>query len=282
MFHAGGTPASAPCTMARRSHTCGSAAHPPAQVRVSCPAAPSIARVSCPAAPSIGRASMLRAPCVHLSLGCYRRTARELDEGVSGLEPEGVERYRALCEEGVAAAGLHYAEAGKLWEQYRRARGRPLGALPLGGGPTSGTAVNVCRCSLGPALDGGGAQGTALVPQRAQLGARRVARRGVSGAVASECVCVRVHLPQTHAGSTSWPWRPSWPRRAAARQRWASSRTGCARCTSGSCRYNGKTYEQMYGHDEARSDRGSCAARCTCSGWPAGRARAPSCGLAAH
>ncbi len=35
------------------------------------------------------------------------------------LQPAGVERYRALCEEAMAAAGLHLGDGPALWEKYR-------------------------------------------------------------------------------------------------------------------------------------------------------------------
>ncbi len=44
---------------------------------------------------------------------------RDLDPAVRDLEPEGVERYRSLCEEALAAAGLNLAAGHRLWEKYR-------------------------------------------------------------------------------------------------------------------------------------------------------------------
>ncbi|EFJ45259.1 hypothetical protein VOLCADRAFT_118442 [Volvox carteri f. nagariensis] len=49
----------------------------------------------------------------------YLEVAHDLDPAVRDLEPEGVERYRAICEEALAAAGLHLAAGHRLWSKYR-------------------------------------------------------------------------------------------------------------------------------------------------------------------
>lgn len=45
--------------------------------------------------------------------------AHDLDPEVKEHSGEGADRYRALCEEALAAAGLHLAEGHKLWAKYR-------------------------------------------------------------------------------------------------------------------------------------------------------------------
>ncbi|KAG2484382.1 hypothetical protein HYH03_016798 [Edaphochlamys debaryana] len=47
-------------------------------------------------------------------------TSHDLDSEVKDMEPAGVERYRGLCEEALAAAGLHLAAGHGLWGKYRK------------------------------------------------------------------------------------------------------------------------------------------------------------------
>ncbi|KAG2446465.1 hypothetical protein HYH02_008457 [Chlamydomonas schloesseri] len=50
----------------------------------------------------------------------YLEVAHDLDPEVKEHTAEGADRYRALCEEALAAAGLHLAEGHKLWAKYRK------------------------------------------------------------------------------------------------------------------------------------------------------------------
>ncbi|GFR47944.1 hypothetical protein Agub_g9748 [Astrephomene gubernaculifera] len=50
----------------------------------------------------------------------YLDVAHDLDPAVRELQPEGVERYRSLCEEALAAAGLHLGEGHRIWDKYRK------------------------------------------------------------------------------------------------------------------------------------------------------------------
>eukprot|EP00198_Chlamydomonas_reinhardtii_P004765 XP_001694101.1 predicted protein [Chlamydomonas reinhardtii] len=50
----------------------------------------------------------------------YLEVAHDLDPEVKEHSGEGADRYRALCEEALAAAGLHLAEGHKLWAKYRK------------------------------------------------------------------------------------------------------------------------------------------------------------------
>ncbi|KAG2433859.1 hypothetical protein HXX76_008213 [Chlamydomonas incerta] len=50
----------------------------------------------------------------------YLEVAHDLDPEVEEHSAEGADRYRALCEEALAAAGLHLAEGHKLWAKYRK------------------------------------------------------------------------------------------------------------------------------------------------------------------
>jgi hypothetical protein len=43
----------------------------------------------------------------------------EHDSDVANCTPEGMTRFRTLCERALAAAGLHYSEGSRVWTAYR-------------------------------------------------------------------------------------------------------------------------------------------------------------------
>ncbi|KXZ53270.1 hypothetical protein GPECTOR_7g1164 [Gonium pectorale] len=75
----------------------------------------------------------------------YLEVAHDLDPAVREHEPAGVERYRALCEEALAAAGLHLAAGHTLWEKYRKyelaVEAKLAAAAAAGGGKGSGASA---------------------------------------------------------------------------------------------------------------------------------------------
>lgn len=49
----------------------------------------------------------------------YLEFIEEHDADVASCVPEGMARFRALCETALAAAGLHYSEGSRVWTAYR-------------------------------------------------------------------------------------------------------------------------------------------------------------------
>ncbi|GLC34775.1 hypothetical protein PLESTB_001162500 [Pleodorina starrii] len=78
--------------------------------------------------------------------GLYLEVAHDLDPAVQDLDPEGVDRYRAMCEEALAAAGLHLAAGHRLWEKYRKfelaVESKVAGQAAQGGAAKGGAAAS--------------------------------------------------------------------------------------------------------------------------------------------
>jgi hypothetical protein len=56
---------------------------------------------------------------IYMHIFANARFVAELDPAVRGRTPTGIAKMRELCEAALTTAGLHAAEAGKLWAQYR-------------------------------------------------------------------------------------------------------------------------------------------------------------------